>query len=343
MTPPTLTPPALHFLVNSFSYSCGSHIVTFTCTTDTPVHLYAHVTNQQPRVRRIPYVKRGAPFVLSSVTCFVELNLVEQTEPGDTLTHTFTIPLTAYGLIHYWYLSGTHAAIPSRSISQIFWQACPDPGWTEHMVLIKSARLHGLGTVDGAVYRQGVNLTWPDIHDNPGTTVEPDHIRTYIWLSSANTANRWTQLQRAKMTFDLAPIPPGSIIISAKYHIYVTQVNIQLGGAPAVGLVTGANTPWDNIITANYQQLGSVPISNPISYASIPIGTWQLLTISAPFLSIFTPGQKAGFGIRETTYDANNSPPPWLRGRSNYICYWTVDYVLNPALQPYLEIHYLGP
>lgn len=121
----TYTPAALRFIVIDFTYTCGDHQCTFWCKTDVACHLYAHVTEQRPIIRRIPYQKRGAQFVLSSVTCFVEIDAIEQEEEGDTLEHTFIIPFPVNDHTYYWYLTGTISGEPCLSISQIFWHSCP--------------------------------------------------------------------------------------------------------------------------------------------------------------------------------------------------------------------------
>jgi len=125
--PPALAPPSLHFLILNFSYTCGVHQCTFWCRTDAPCHLYLHLAAERPIIRRIPYIKRGADFELSSVTCFVEIDTIEQTDPGDTLEHTFIIPFPEYNHTYYWYLTGTQGGVPCKSISQIFNHSCPEP------------------------------------------------------------------------------------------------------------------------------------------------------------------------------------------------------------------------
>jgi len=127
MPPPVYAPPALKFLITSFAVSCALNTCIFTCTTDVACHLTAHVTPQRPIVRRVPYSKRGADLTLSSVTCFVEVDDVEQAEAGDTYTHTFNIPFPLYDHTYYWYLTGTISSQPCTSISQIFWHSCSAP------------------------------------------------------------------------------------------------------------------------------------------------------------------------------------------------------------------------
>jgi len=127
MTPPVYAPPALHFLIADFSITCGTMQFTFWCKTDTLCYLTLHLSHQEPIIRRIPYQKRGADFELSSVTCFVEVATYEQIEPGDTLEHTFVVPLLAYCQQHYWYLTGTQGGVPCKSISQIFHVHCTKP------------------------------------------------------------------------------------------------------------------------------------------------------------------------------------------------------------------------
>jgi len=128
MTPQEVySPPALHFLIVAFNYSCGVFNCEFTCTTDVPSHLFAHVSPEKPIIRRIPYQKRGANFELSSVTCFVETQTIEQDEAGDTLDHTFQIPFPLYDHVYYWYFTASQGGVACKSISQIFKRACSAP------------------------------------------------------------------------------------------------------------------------------------------------------------------------------------------------------------------------
>lgn len=127
MSPPILSPPALHFVVVDFTITCGTMELTFWCQTDVACHLTLHMADIDPIIRNIPYQKRGANFNLSSVTCFVEIKTIDQDEAGDTTTHTFTVPLTSYDLTHYWYLTGTQGGIPMKSMSQIFKASCSKP------------------------------------------------------------------------------------------------------------------------------------------------------------------------------------------------------------------------
>jgi len=129
--PPAYAPPALHFLVIQFAYACTSGGCTFSCQTDVPCHLTAHITAERPRIRYIPADKRGAQFTLSSMTCFVQIAQADQAEPGDTTDHTFFIPMPLESHTYYWYLTGTILSLPCKSISQIFWHSCRyEPPWT---------------------------------------------------------------------------------------------------------------------------------------------------------------------------------------------------------------------
>jgi len=145
MSPPTLSPPALKFLVIDYSYRCLELSISFVATTDVPCHLYLHLSNELPVLRRIPYKKRGADFFTSSVTCFVEAKLIEQNESGDTTTHTFTVPLIAYCQYIYFYLTGTQGSIPCTSISQIFSIHCSGPELPTTKCHATDGSLSGIG------------------------------------------------------------------------------------------------------------------------------------------------------------------------------------------------------
>lgn len=126
MTPSGYTPPPLHFMIIEFSSLCGWGQFTFYCKTDTPCHLWLHLSRLEPIVRRVPYIKRGVDFELSSVTCFVEIKAYEQQESADSIHHHFIISPIDYDVMYYWYLTGTQGGAPCKSISQIFSHQCAE-------------------------------------------------------------------------------------------------------------------------------------------------------------------------------------------------------------------------
>jgi hypothetical protein len=298
-----------------------------------------HVSTQRPIIRRIPYTKRGAQFQLSSVTCFVQVCQVEQTIAADTLEHTFVIPLAAYDVTHYWYLTGTQGGVPLESMSQIFWHECTAPILPPVTAKFYSDPRHLFTTVDGVAYRQGTNLTWADIRGGVGTHRQYLEISYYVWLSAGSSSNKWAQLTRHKATFNLASIPPGSLIQAVSYYFYVNQKSCGFVTTPTFALYIPAAPPWNDVLTSDYQNMLNTPISNVLSYNAIVGSAFNHLDILPAFLYLFVPGQLARLGTRIENWDANNTPPAWLNGRNAFLGVWAVDYTA-PAQRPYLQVTY---
>jgi len=186
MTPPILSPPALHFLIIDFTITCGTNQLIFVATTDVACHLTLHLSHEEPIIRRIPYQKRGADFELSSVTCFVEVDTIDQDEAGDSNTHTFTVPLVAYGLMHYWYLTGTQGGTPMISISQIFTAHCEKP-------LIETC-CHS--TPSSGHLQQNVYPCWKVSYAfTPKYDFEPTEFTLHLALFLANPPPPWVQIE----------------------------------------------------------------------------------------------------------------------------------------------------
>lgn len=186
MPPSALSPPALHFMIIDFITICGVDEFTFWCKTDTPCHLTLHLSLEEPIIRRIPYQKRGADFDLSSVTCFVEIASYDQTEPGDTTSHTFTVPLAAYCQQHYWYLSGTQGGSPCKSISQIFHVHCEQ--------LAVQTCCHS--TPSTGQLQQNVYPCWKVSYAfTPGYDFEPTELTLHLALFGANPPPPWVQIE----------------------------------------------------------------------------------------------------------------------------------------------------
>jgi hypothetical protein len=210
------------------------------------------------------------------------------------------------------------------------------------IVKIYSDPGHLATTVDGATYRIGSDLTWVDIHNGAGSAREYLEQRYYVWLSAGGLPNRWEQLQRHKATFNLASIPPGSLIQAVSYYFWPYQNNNMFASLPTFALYIPAAPPWNDVITSDYQNMLSTPISTLLTYNQIVLNAFNHLDILPAFLSLFVPGQLARLGTRIANWDAGNTPPAWLRYRNAYIAVRTVDYTIA-AQRPYLQVSYYPP
>ena len=94
--------------------------IRITITTNNPCHLTCYYTDKEPGRHRTSRNQRGLTLPWGVYYCFVAWLSVEQTEPGDTLVHTFEIPAWSYCQTKWFAFRGTVAGEVSPSVSPIF-------------------------------------------------------------------------------------------------------------------------------------------------------------------------------------------------------------------------------
>lgn len=316
----------------------GYRIVT---TTNRPVHQFLRWTITPPQKHVKPVIVRGAVAGTYIDQCFVVYYDIEQAEPGDTFFHTFIVEPWPHCQTRYFYFWATKLAELMPSASPIYEKHRYSPA-VPITVNIYSDPTRGLTTVDGSAYRYGSNLTWPNIHDGAGNLREYSDPSHYVWLSAGNIANRWAQLVRHKATFSLASIPLGSTILAVSFFFWVVGKNAGFVTPPSYALYTPTTPPWNDVINADYQGIGTTPISTILTYANIINGAFNHVDILPASLPLFVPGQLAKIAMREVNCDAANIPPPWISGRSMFMGFYSRDFA-TAAKRPYLQVTYLPP
>jgi hypothetical protein len=93
------------------------HIITHT---NNPVHLTCYYSQEPPGRHKTSRTNRGITLPWGAYFCFVAYKSVEQQEPGDTTTHTFTIIPWVYCETKWFAFRGTVATVLSPSVSCIF-------------------------------------------------------------------------------------------------------------------------------------------------------------------------------------------------------------------------------
>lgn len=110
----------MHFVVRNMTVTLVAGLVTITCYTNYPCHLYLRWTNVEPQKHVNPVIVRGAVAGTYIDQCFVVYHDVEQNEPGDTTTHTFIVSPWPTCETRYFYFWGTVGGVLSPSASAIF-------------------------------------------------------------------------------------------------------------------------------------------------------------------------------------------------------------------------------
>ncbi len=116
-----------NFAVLTIAYSPAPTTLPLSIDTNNPCHLTCYYTDKEPGRHRTARNQRGLTLPWGVYYCFVAWLSVEQTEPGDTLTHTFEIPDWSYCQTKWFAFRGTVAGVLSPSVSCLFKYHHPGP------------------------------------------------------------------------------------------------------------------------------------------------------------------------------------------------------------------------
>lgn len=91
--PPPLKYPPPHWLITSFAVARLGDFTTVTISTDVALHLSAEVSPVPPAQSNVTRIRRGMVWDRDKHWSFTPFGLISQTEEGDTLTHSYSIPI----------------------------------------------------------------------------------------------------------------------------------------------------------------------------------------------------------------------------------------------------------
>lgn len=117
---PDFTHNPYRWYVADYDHTWVYNTLQVTVTTDVPCHLNLQYTSQPSRMHMKWDTDSGYRWMWNPYYCFVEYTPVDQTEPGDTLTHTFVIPAWNLMETKWWIFTGTMFGAPAVSVSCIF-------------------------------------------------------------------------------------------------------------------------------------------------------------------------------------------------------------------------------
>jgi hypothetical protein len=109
-----------NFAVLTIAYSPAPTTLPLNVDTNNPCHLTCYYTDKEPGSHRTSRNQRGLTLPWGVYYCFVAWKSVEQTEPGDTLIHTFEIPDWSLCQTKWFAFRGTVASVLSPSVSCLF-------------------------------------------------------------------------------------------------------------------------------------------------------------------------------------------------------------------------------
>lgn len=178
-------------------------------------------------------------------------------------------------------------------------------------------------TMDGDVGRDLDDVTWATIHDNAdGTLARSTSAGAYgMRIVPSATSEQWRSIVRYMSLFDTSSIADDDTIDSATYGV----VGVTGGKNDPDGITMNAavvtTTPASNtdIVTADYDQFGTVDQATRIAWASLTSdsATYTTFTLNATGLGNISKTGVTKFGIRNGQYDADNVAPTWNSGTSD--------------------------
>lgn len=215
-TPPPEPPPPpviSNFATLAIAYAEEGTGLKITVTTDRLCHLYMRWTLTEPEVHSKILYRRGLAMHTDKRFCFVTYHENEQTEAGDTLTHTFIKPDWPICQTRYFYFLGTRAGEQLPSTSALF--------------KLHRKEIHMIGPyyliLEDTYWNHYLNHY---IRNQPYAAAHADPEATAVNVSGTRPVNHSKYdtnkyyIRRKPLYFDTSVLPPGAFITSAIMHQY---------------------------------------------------------------------------------------------------------------------------
>lgn len=113
------------WLIVSYVHSWAGNTILISCTTDNPCHLYLHHTDRHPTRAKLSDWDGGIGWMTRPRWAASEFTTVDQQQPGDTTTHTFSFDGWTPSSVRWWAITGTIAGAHSPSASPIMHDRSP--------------------------------------------------------------------------------------------------------------------------------------------------------------------------------------------------------------------------
>jgi len=336
--------PILYWALRTIEQTQIAGGFTIVTTTDTACHQWLRHTLVAPQKHPKPVMRRGLLIMYDARFCFVAFDDLEQNEPGDTFTHTFTWTGWENCQTRYFYFWATNLGEPMKSTSPLFskhyYYEAPPYGPPETDRFYPTPGALGVAA-DGHVYRTSPTGIWSNLHDGVGTTAHDIGIYASIHLLAYGGTNLWRLLYRVPTHFDTRAIPAGSLIIEATVAIRIFMKLDTAGWKPNLALVESTDPEPGSIVPADYQNINAVPLAPVIEFDDITPEEWKEFPIASGHLDLIIPDGITKLGFRNYKHDCLDTPPPWVSGAYAGFRIRTRDYA--QAAGPYLDVTWRPP
>lgn len=177
-------------------------------------------------------------------------------------------------------------------------------------------------TVDGTARRDTGGETWASLHDSTGTIASTISTQEGANIAAWVISNQWASITRCLFTFDTSFIG-SQPIISAVLSLSSANANNTALGDMLVHICSSTPANANNVVTADYQQFGSVSFSS-VLISAFPTSGYYDFTLNASGISNINTTGISKFGIRLNA-DIINVAPTWVSGVASGIAYNTSD------------------
>lgn len=191
----------------------------------------------------------------------------------------------------------------------------------------------GIASVDGAVREyQDPGETWANMVGGAGTHTFPDHAELdVVRMKGGGVEDRWVYLFRAIYLFDSSGLPDGCRVTGAVFSLYGTDKLDELSCTPNICVYASDPNSDTALIAADYTSLGTVELSNTITYAAwntAGYNDFTLIDVDTDGFGYIKKGAGAAgitkLGVRNANYDVTGTKPNWVStGTSKLIAYYT--------------------
>ena len=173
-----------NFAVIEIAYAHWPAGILIRILTNNPCHLTCYHTDKTPLKHPLSRTIRGLTVPWGVYYCFVAYTAVEQTEPGDTLYHTFKITPWVECQTRWFTFQGTVGAVMSPSTGPIFKHHHPG-------AILDTLILRPNAPGDIEQYLAQYPANGPTDHWNKVDDITPDEAATYVYAYNSNIDAYW--------------------------------------------------------------------------------------------------------------------------------------------------------
>jgi hypothetical protein len=341
LSPKYDTDPTHHWALKNFSFldtGSGGNIIA---TTDKPCHLTEFWALKKPGYQKFYMMLRGISVYCGKKWKWYQPFYTEQSEPGDTIIHTFAHPTWPACKTHWWVFYGTVTGInsPSSCCLMKYHRVTPPygpPVTARFYPTLGHAGIAADGRTQRAVYG-----SWTQLRNGNGTMGRDTEFQMFAMILSGFSSPNWYFMERAPMYFDTRPLPNNAIISLAKVGVWGVAKDGALSTAVSLALVHTIDITPGSITMDDFQHLQDYLIADKIPYADFKTGQFNVFTLYPAYFPLIDPAGPTLFGLREGTFDLPDIAPPWKYYAQSLFSVYQRDYDIYHS--PYLEVTYKVP